>query len=316
MLRITQNMLTSQFLYNITQINQTMQQDQQELSTGKSLNLPQDNPLAVSQDMSIKSALSQNTSYLSTISAGLTWMNNTTSAVQQLSNTLTNIQQAVISAINTPNQSQGGVNGFYQTVQQYVKGIAQILNTTQGTRYLLNGTNTNTAPATISATGQLSIATTSTTSPQTNAISYQVAENVNVSINISSNDLMLSNIPTSSGGTTTLKDALNSIVSDLQTNSASSLQDLSTQLQYLQAGMSNVTNLNADLGATIQRVTALQNQMTQYGTTMTNQKSTLEDANMAQVITQFTTDQTVYQSALKMGSEVLLPSLVSFLPNG
>jgi flagellar hook-associated protein 3 FlgL len=87
-------------------------------------------------------------------------------------------------------------------------------------------------------------------------------------------------------------------------------------LKNLQAGMSNVTNLNASLGATIQRVTALQNQMTQYATTMTNQKSTLEDANMAQVITQFSTDQTVYQSALKMGSEVLLPSLVSFLPNG
>nr|NNM89955.1 flagellin [Bacilli bacterium] len=315
MLRITQNMLTSQFLYNITQINQTMQQDQQQLATGKSLNLPQDNPLAVSQDMSIKDALSQNTAYLSTISAGLTWMNNTSGAVQQLSNALTNIQQAVISAINTPNQSQGGVNGFYQTVQQYVSGIAQILNTTQGTRYLFNGTNTSTPPATITA-GTLSVAATTST---TNTINYQFASNLNsstnvtASINISANDLMLT---TSTGASQNLVTTLNQIVTDLKTNSTSSLNDLSTQLKNLQAGMSNVINLNASLGATIQRATALQNQMTQYGTTMTNQKSTLEDANMAQVITQFTTDQTVYQSALKMGSEVLLPSLVSFLPNG
>jgi flagellar hook-associated protein 3 FlgL len=66
----------------------------------------------------------------------------------------------------------------------------------------------------------------------------------------------------------------------------------------------------------MQRMTAIQTQMSQYTATLTNEKGVIEDANMAQVITQFNTDQISYQAALKMGSQILLPTLVSFLPSG
>jgi flagellar hook-associated protein 3 FlgL len=41
----------------------------------------------------------------------------------------------------------------------------------------------------------------------------------------------------------------------------------------------------------------------------------IEDANEAKVITNFSTDQTVYEAALQMGAQILLPSLVNYLPS-
>ena len=99
-MRITQTMMTQQFLNNITNDNQRMSQLEQELSTGKQLNSPSDNPLAVSQDMGIRAILAQTQGYQSTISAGLTWMNNTSGALQNIITGLQTIRTQVVEGIS------------------------------------------------------------------------------------------------------------------------------------------------------------------------------------------------------------------------
>ncbi len=316
-MRITQNMLTQQFLYNITQNNNQMQQLQEQLSTGKTLNQASDNPLAVSQDMSLKDAISQNTSFQSTVSSGLTWMQNTSSVLSQISSALQNVQQNVTEALNSTNQSSSAMKALYNTTQQYVQGIEQLVNSQQGDRYLLNGTNTNQAPASAftQADGSTGISIQNGTASAA-VISYAIASGITISTNVTATSLLLTNPTTlnvSSTDPTNLQNNLNSILSDLKQGNVT---DLSTQLKNLTNNMQNVTNVNGELGSREQRLTALQNQLNQFSTNLTNQKGVIEDANMAQVITKFSTDQTVYQAALKMGSEILLPSLVSFLPNG
>ena len=132
--------------------------------------------------------------------------------------------------------------------------------------------------------------------------------NTTIPVNVTASSLFLT---TPSGASSNLQQTLGNIVTDLQ---AGNTQGLQSDLADLSANLNNVVNANADLGTRINRLTALQNQMTQYSTTMTNQKGVIEDANMAKVITQFNTDQTVYTAALKMGAQILLPALVNFLP--
>lgn len=292
-------MLTSQFLYNITNTYDRMQTQQNELATGKSLTVPSDNPLAVSQDMSIRQIVTETTGYQNTISAGLSWMNSTTSAMQNIISTLQSIQTDVISGLNSTNQSPAGLAGLTKDAQQLVGGIYQTLDTKQGTRYLFGGTTLNVTPSAAVQAGTAS----------SQAISYQVSQNVSIQVNVSAADLMLQ----APAGSADLKTTLSNILTDLkQGNTSAMTQDLAD----LQSNLNQVININADLGARTRRLTALQNQLTQYSTTMTNEKGVIEGANMAQVITQFQTDQTVYAAALKMGAQVLLPSLVSYLPNG
>lgn len=314
-MRITQNMLTQQFLYNITQINNHLQQAQEQMSTGKTLNQPSDNPLAVSQDMAVNAAISQNNSYQSTVSAGLTWMNNTSNTISQISSSLQNIQQNVIKALNSTNQSASAQQGLYETTKQYVQGIEQLVNSQQDNRYLFNGTNTNLAPLIQGS----SIVFSGTSSASNASINLEISAGIPMNINVTAANLLLTDPTTGSvstanaTGSADLQNTLNSILSDLKTGNQTNLE---TQLGNLNNNMQNVTNINAELGSRIQRLTSLQNQLTQFSTNLTNQKGVIEDANMAKVITKFSTDQTIYQAALKMGSQILLPSLVSYLPNG
>ena len=288
-------MMTQQFLNNITNDNQRMSQLEQELSTGKQLNSPSDNPLAVSQDMGIRAILAQTQGYASTISAGLTWMNNTSGALQNIITGLQTIRTQVVEGISGTSNTPAIQQALAKSVQQLTAGINQTLDSQQGNRYLFGGTQTSTAP-------------TTSLSSASGALNYQVANNTTIPVNVTASSLFLT---TPSGASSNLQQTLGNIVTDLQ---AGNTQGLQSDLADLSANLNNVVNANADLGTRINRLTALQNQMTQYSTTMTNQKGVIEDANMAKVITQFNTDQTVYTAALKMGAQILLPALVNFLP--
>lgn len=309
-MRITQNMMSQQFLYNITNLNTTMLNQENQISTGKTLNLPSDNPLGVSQDMQTSTLLSQSNVYTSTISQGLSWMQNTNSVMQEVSQSLQSIQTDVIQALNSPNQSQSGLQAMSSSVKEYAQQVFTLLNTQQGDQYLFGGTSGITAPVT-TTTGGVGYTLTSTAG-LTGSIQYQVAQGVEISINVNAYSILATPLSGSSS-TATLQSTLQQVSQDIASGTSS---NLSSDLQNLNAALGNVTNQTTDLGARMQRMTALQSQMSQYTTTLTNEKGVIEDANMAQVITQFNTDQISYQAALKMGSQILLPTLVSYLPNG
>lgn len=305
-MRITQTMMTQQFLYNITQDNQRMQQLENDLSTGKTLNRPSNNPLAVSQDMSIRSALNQATGYQASISSGLTWMNNSANTLQNMIGSLEQIQQVVTQGINATNSTPSDRAALADTASQMNQNISLLLDSKQGNRYLFGGTAT-VGPG-VPAPSSYANGPGTPPAGYQSALNLEVASGVSIQINVTAYAIM-QQVP--SGGTADLQSTLSSTIADLQSGNTNGLQ---TDLANIEAGITHLTNLGADLGSRIQRAQVLKSQMSQYASTLANQKGVIEDANMAQVITQFNTDQNVYQAALKMGAQVLLPSLVNYLP--
>ncbi|WP_283202617.1 flagellin [Alicyclobacillus sendaiensis] len=301
-MRVTPWMEQQQFLYNLENINTSMQNVQEQLSTGKVLNLPQDDPVAVSQDMDLAQEISQMGSDLSTISSGLSWMNATETALQGMLSQLQQIQSDLVAALNTPNQSAGGLAGYAATIRQLIQGVYQIADQKLGDRYLFGGQAWNVAPS--------SYIEGSATMPSgaDQNVAYQIAPGVSINVTVTAYSIFEST-PT---GAVNLQTTLNNIVNHLESGDVTSLQG---DLNDLNLNLTNVIDANADLGARIQRMTAAQNQMQQYQTNLTNLKGGIEGADMAQVMTQFSTDQVIYEAALQMGAQILLPSLVNYLPS-
>ncbi|GMA56846.1 hypothetical protein GCM10025858_13490 [Alicyclobacillus sacchari] len=147
-MRVTPWMEQQQFLYNITNIDNSMQNTQEQLSTGKTLNKASDNPLAVSEDMNLASEVQETSGYLSTISTGLTWMNNTSTALQGIISQLQEVQSDVVQALNSTNMSAGGQQGLADTVAQLIQGIYQTADQRQGNNYIFGGQASQTQPST------------------------------------------------------------------------------------------------------------------------------------------------------------------------
>ncbi|KYP81718.1 flagellin N-terminal helical domain-containing protein [Ferroacidibacillus organovorans] len=303
-MRVTESMMQSQFLYNLTQANANMQTLQLELSTGKTLNQPSDNPLAVSQDMAIRASLSETTAYSGTIAAGQMWLSNSSNTLQTMMTTLQSLQSTVLEGLNAPTASSSARQALANVAQSDVSNLGQLLNTKVENRYLFGGFADQVQPS------SYALSTGTSPSGASGSIQYTVANGIQVSINVTATSIMQS---TPSGATQDLQTTLSNIASDLASGTNAALQ---SDLSNLQANISQVSDLNASVGARQDRLTALQNQLSTYAQTLSTDKGVIQDANMAQVITQFNTDQTVYQAALKMGASILLPSLVTYLPNG
>ena len=272
-------MMTQQFLYNLTQDAQRMQTAQVQMSTGKVLNQPSDNPLAVSQDMAINATLSQINSYQASTTAGLTWLQNSSSAVQSMVTQLQGIQGLVIQGLNGTANSPSGNAALSQTAKQLAQSVNQALDSQQGNRYLFGGTATATPPSSYAGYAGTPA---STPAGASQSIAYTVATGVQINVNTTASAMFLS---TAAGASSNLQGTLQSIVADLASGNHAAL---SQDLTNLNANLNQVVNINADLGTHVQRMTAAQNLMKQYAQRMTTQKGVIVDANMAQVITQLT----------------------------
>lgn len=131
--------MSQQLLYNLNNIQENLSTTQNEIATGKVLNKPSDNPLAVSQDMADSTAISQAQSYVSNMQYGTTWMNSTSSVMQSMTSTLQSIRSVVLQALNTPGQTPNAITGLQQEVAQYINNIYQLSDTKQGNSYLFGG---------------------------------------------------------------------------------------------------------------------------------------------------------------------------------
>jgi len=104
------------------------------------------------------------------------------------------------------------------------------------------------------------------------------------------------------------------IAQDLQTGTPASLASATgSGLQSLNQALSTVEDQAAQLGSQYQQMTALQTQATDSQTALTSQLSNMQNVNLAQATTSLQQQQTSYQAALWAASQLVQPSLVSFL---
>lgn len=89
--------------------------------------------------------------------------------------------------------------------------------------------------------------------------------------------------------------------------------ELSGYITKLQDAQSRVLSLEAEVGAKENRLKTLSARYDANVTNYTQMRSDAEDADLAEVITNYTTAETVYNAALSAGSEIIQTSLLDFL---
>jgi flagellar hook-associated protein 3 FlgL len=104
---------------------------------------------------------------------------------------------------------------------------------------------------------------------------------------------------------------LRTIVSDLQSNNGAALQN--GDLKALDVAHDSVTLTRAVVGASQNRLETAASRLQELEQSTTQMLSNTEDADMAKTLVDFSTQQAVYQSALRSGAQIIQPSLMDFL---
>ena len=279
---------------------QTQTQEQtalEQLSTGKRVNVPSDDPAAAAAEIQNQATESRLDQYVQSVGS-LTSMFQT--ADSSLNSVVTSLNQAISLGTEAANSTSSAAN--QQEIATQVQGIlsqvVQLANTTYQGSYIFSGTSAA-QPFTQTSTG----------------VTYNGNSDVN-SVTIDDGR----NLQTNVSGSQIFQQSGSDVMG--------SLQQLVTALQN--GDTAGITSATSALGGALNNVSAQRvfygNALNELGTDQTNLNSenlnlqtedtTLVGADEAQVATNLSQAETANQAALAAAAKILPMNLLQFLPPG
>lgn len=300
--RITPAMVTGSTLNDINASLATMERTSSELSSGKKIAEPSENPYGASQVIDLQSELEGLKSYEANAQDGISWENTSSSAMANISEVVQRVRELLVQSSNGTN-NQSDREATANEIEQLTSAIKQDANTQYGGQYIFSGTATTTAPYEQGGGDEY----------QGNAetVSRAVAPGgtVTISTNIST---LLGNGEASGDGK--LLDTLGTIVKDMRGGTSEDITALgTTDLQNLDANAETLSRLQANAGsATDQLQTALA-RSEDLQLSITQGLSAIDSTNIAEATIAYSNEQAAYEAALRAAATIVQESLLNFL---
>jgi flagellar hook-associated protein 3 FlgL len=299
--RITTQMTASMTLADLQQSLNRLDTTQQQLSSGKKINQPSDDPYGTSQAMGLNGQLSALNDYTNNITDGTAWTQQATTSLGDIDSMVQRVRELVVQASNGT-YTQSDLNASAAEVNQLIDAIKQEANASYNGQYIFSGTSTGTAPY---QTGS-----TDTYQGGTGNVNRLIGPNTTISVNTNISSLLGNGQAAADGG---LLDTLRTIVSDMQSGNTGAIGG--ADLKNLDSNFGTLTQMEANVGAVSNRLTLASTRIQQLQNSDTAALSNVQDADMATVAINFSTEQAAYQAALKAGANIVQSSLLDFLNN-
>ena len=297
--RITTQMTASMTLNDLQQSLNRLDTTQQQLSSGKKLNQPSDDPYGTSQAMSLNGQLSSLNDYTNNITDGTAWTQQATTSLGDIDSMVQRVRELVVQASNGT-YTQSDINASASEVNQLIDAIKQEANASYNGQYIFSGTSTGTAPY---QTGS-----TDTYQGGTGSVNRLIGPNTTLSVNTNISSLLGNGQASGDGG---LLDTLRTIASDMQSGNTGAIGG--ADLKNLDSNFGTLTQMEANMGAITNRLTLASTRIEQLQNSDTAALSNVQDADMATVAINFSTEQAAYSAALKAGANIVQSSLLDFL---
>ncbi len=294
--RITPSMTTRFILSDIEGASAKLARTQQRLSSGKQIIVPSDDPYGTTRALELRATLAANQQYQRNTQEAVSWQDATDTAMTQISGMVQRARELLIQG-SSDTVSPDGRAAIAAEIDQLIDSVKTQANTQYAGHYIFGGSKTQTPPYQQGANDSYA--------GDTVTLTREIGQNVHVDLNVAGNAVI-------GDGSSGLIATLRQISSDLRT-SGTTAQLGGADLQALDAEQSSITNVQAIVGARTNRLDAAQSSLQQIEGATTRLLSNTEDADMAQAMIDFSTQQAAYTAALKAGAQVIQPSLLDFL---
>ncbi|MCG3420574.1 flagellar hook-associated protein FlgL [Oceanobacillus jordanicus] len=289
-MRITQGMLSNNMLRNLTSSYSKMDTLMDQVSTGKKINRPSDDPVIAMKGMGYRTELKQIEQYKRNTSEVHNWMDNTDSALDKATQTMQKLRELAVQASNDTYDASEREN-IMNEVTQLKEHMMDIANTSVNGKYIFNGTDTETPP--VNEDGEFE---PSSTSP----VLIDVAGGTKLQANVNPEDVFGNDLFAN----------IDSFIADLESNDQEAIEG---NISSLQGGIDNIINARADLGARMNRLELVENRLSEQEIVATSTMAENEDVDYEKAITELITQESLHRAALSAGSKIIQPSLIDFL---
>ncbi|BCV20776.1 flagellar hook-associated protein FlgL [Moorella sp. Hama-1] len=294
-MRVTNRMLNNNVIRNINRNLENMARTQEQMSSGKRVNRPSDDPIVVARVLGFKISIAANDQYKKNMEDAKGWLDASESALGMATDVLQRARELAVYGSNgtMPKES---MEALAAEVDQLFGEMVQIANSSYGGRFLFGGSQTTQRPFTDDGTYQGMKGSGS-------ELKWEVAPQVTITVNENGQDVFKQD-------SIDVFKLLEDLSKDLASHNNTAVS--STLSQFDQA-IDHILNLRATLGAKSNRMEMAMSRLddTQIGLTQTMSK--LEDIDLAETVMNYKTQENVYLASLSTGAKVLQPSLIDYL---
>jgi flagellar hook-associated protein 3 FlgL len=300
--RITPAMVTSATLSDLTSSLASLERTTDELSSGRTILEPSDNPYGASRVIDLQSQLEGLSSYETNAQDGISWENTSSSAMSNMNEIAQRVRELVVQAANGTN-NQSDLNTIALEVEQLTESVKQDADTQYAGQYVFAGTATTTAPYEQGANDEY----------KGNAETVSRAVGPGASVTVSTNiSTLLGNGEAAKDGK--LLDTLRTIAQHLRGGTAEDREALgTTDLTALDTNLETLSQLQAVSGSATDQLRVALTRNEDLQTSITESLSSTEDTNVAATSIAYANEQAAYEAALRAGATIVQESLLNFL---
>lgn len=330
-MRITNQMMSKSFLRDLGRNQNYMKKINDQLTSGKEIRRPSDNPFKVARSMQLNRDIGANTQYNENIKDTTNWLDTTDTALEQLGNSFQRFRELMISAGNAAYGSDEK-KAIKDEMNEKVNEISQILNSSFDGKYIFGGTKVNSKPVAssrnietknnyINLSGNdgevLSLDNLDeSVQNQINMIgkklNVEISQGVTMEYSVSATDILM--FKDKKGGSVNVMELLKGITDDIDSaNPDNSSKVTNEYLKSMDETITNLLKIRAEVGAKQNRMEAAGDQNDEQNFNLTDILSQTEDIDFAEKNIQATVAQSVYMASLQVSAKIIQPSLLDFL---
>lgn len=285
---------------SIQQSEQSLQTAMTQLSSGKRVAIPSDDPLAFANNLESVAASAAVDTYTKNGDAVLAQAQIADSA---LSSVVTTLTEAVSLGTEGGNGTLTSAqrSSLAQQVQGLLAAVVSQANTTSNGNALFAGT----AGVAVPFVADPSSSTGYAYQGNSNSNAAEVGEALSVAINIPGDQIF-----TSASGN--VLGSLQSMVVALQSGSSS---DIASATSAVSGAIAHVDQIRAMYGNTVNQLTTENDYLSQESVSLTSQQDSLVGIDTATAATNLTQAQTAQSAVLAMAAKILPTSLLNYLQN-
>lgn len=329
-MRVTNSMMSTSFLRDLGRNQENLKTLNNQLTSGKEIRRPSDNPFKVARAMQLHSDMGVNKQYNENIKDTSNWLETTDVALEQLNNSFQRIRELMVSSGNAaygPDEKRA----IKDEINEKVNEISQILNTSFDGKYLFAGTKVNSKPVNIMQDPVTSnnllnlsgrdgeflrldskdIDIQNQISMISTKLKVEITQGVTMDYSVSATDLLVFK---GKKDDINVMDLLSEITNNLDSNDTVKLSRIINEnLKTMDEVMANINKVRAEVGAKMNRMESAQDQNEEQNFNIKDILSQTEDIDFAEKTMEVAVAQSVYMASLQTSARILQPTLLDFL---
>jgi flagellar hook-associated protein 3 FlgL len=270
---------------------------EQQVSTGLRINEPSDDPVSAQQVLNLQGLMSATDQYSRNIQTGTTWLNQMDSSMSSMNNVLISAKGLATQMANgtyTASDRQSAAIEATQLRDQMISlGNSQIAG-----KYIFGGFVSDKPP--FDASGNCS--------GTDDAVNIQIDQGSDIAINYSGKKLL-----SGSGGGTDVIGVLNNLITALNNNDVAGVNGVSSAISGLDSSLDQIQAAQGDVGARENRLQSAGNTLATTKDYLTKTVSSKQDADLTQVLSSLSTQQTAFQATLAATAKFSQLSLLDYM---